>query len=41
MYYFIERGAEPLSTIITMKAENEDMWYSRRKELEAAGVIRE
>ena len=41
MEYLIERGVEPLFAIKTMKADNEDMWYPRRKELEAAGVIRE
>ena len=40
MEYLIERGVEPLFAIKTMKAESEDMWYPRRKELEAAGVIR-
>ena len=41
MEYLIERGVEPLFAIKTMKADNEDMWYSRRKELEAGGVIKE
>ena len=41
MEYLIERGVEPLFAIKTMKADNEDMWYPRRKDLEAAGVIRE
>ena len=41
MEYLIERGVEPLFAIKTMKADNEDMWYPRRKELEDAGVIRE
>ena len=41
MEYLIERGVEPLFAIKTMKADNEDMWYPRRKELESAGVIRE
>ena len=41
MEYLIERGVEPLFAIKTMKADNEDMWYPRRKELEAAGVIRQ
>lgn len=41
MEYLIERGVEPLFAIKTMKAESEDMWYPRRKELEAAGVIRQ
>ncbi len=41
MEYLIERGVEPLFAIKTMKADNEDMWYPRRQELEDAGVIRE
>ena len=41
MEYLIERGVEPLFAIKTMKADSKDMWYPRRKELEAAGVIRE
>ena len=40
MEYLIERGVEPLFAIKTMKADSKDMWYPRRKELEAAGVIR-
>ena len=41
MEYLIERGVEPQFAIKTMKADSKDMWYPRRKELEAAGVIRE
>ena len=41
MEYLLERGVEPLFAIKTMKADSKDMWYPRRKELEAAGVIRE
>ena len=41
MEYLIERGVEPLFAIKTMKADSKDMWYPRRKELEASGVIRE
>ena len=41
MEYLIERGVEPLFAIKTMKADSKDMWYPRRKELEAAGVIRQ
>ena len=41
MEYLIERGVEPLFAIKTMKADSNDMWYPRRKELETAGVIRE
>ena len=41
MEYLIERGVEPLFAIKTMKADNEEMWYPRRKELKAAGVIRQ
>ena len=37
MEYLIERGVEPFFAIKTMKADSKDMWYPRRKELEAAG----
>lgn len=39
MEYFVERGVQPLFAIRTMQATSDDMWYPRRKELEAAGVI--
>lgn len=39
MQYFVERGVDPLFAIKTMQATSDDMWYPRRKELEAAGVI--
>lgn len=39
MEYFVERGVQPLFAIKTMQATSDDMWYPRRKELEAAGVI--
>ena len=41
MEYLLERGVEPLFAIKTMKADSKDMWYPRRKELEAARVISE
>lgn len=40
LQYLTERGVEPLFAIKTMRATSDDMWYPRRKELEAAGVIR-
>ncbi len=40
MEYLIERGVDALFAIKTMKADNKDMWYPRRKELEDAGVLR-
>ena len=41
MKYLIERGVESIFPTKTMKADSEDMWYQRRKELEAAGTISE
>ena len=41
MEYLIERGVEPLFAIKTLTASSDDMWYPRRKELRAAGVITE
>jgi len=40
LQYLTERGVEPNFAIKTLKANNDDMWYPRRKELESAGVIR-
>lgn len=37
--YLLEREIDPLFAIKTMKAESDDMWYPRRKELLAANVI--
>jgi hypothetical protein len=37
--YLLERGIDPLFAIKTMKAESDDMWYPRRKELISANVI--
>ena len=39
LQYFVERGIDAGFAIKTMKATSDDMWYPRRKELEAAGVI--
>ena len=39
LQYFVERGVNAGFAIKTMKATSDDMWYPRRKELEAAGVI--
>ena len=39
--YLIERNVDPLFAIKTMKAQSDDMWYPRRKELLAANVITE
>ena len=39
LQYFVERGVDAAFAIKTMKATSDDMWYPRRKELEAAGVI--
>ena len=39
LQYFIERGVDAGFAIKTMKAASDDMWYPRRKELRAAGVI--
>ena len=41
MQYLIERGVDPLFAIRTLTASSDDMWYPRRKELRAAGVITE
>ena len=39
LQYFVERGVDAGFAIKTMKATSDDMWYPRRKELIAAGVI--
>lgn len=39
LQYFVERGVDAGFAIKTMKATSDDMWYPRRKELEAAGGI--
>ena len=39
LQYFVERGVDADFAIKTMQATSDDMWYPRRKELEAAGVI--
>ena len=39
LQYFVERGVDAGFAIKTMKATSDDMWYPRRKELGAAGVI--
>ena len=39
LQYFVERGVDAGFAIKTMQAMSDDMWYPRRKELEAAGVI--
>ena len=39
--YLIERGVEPAFAIKTLRADSDDMWYPRRKEMIAAGVITE
>ena len=39
--YLIERGVEPGFAIKTLRADSDDMWYPRRKEMEAAGIITE
>ena len=41
MKYMIERGVEPSFIIETLQADSEGMWYPRRKQLEAAGVIKD
>jgi len=41
LQYLTERGVEPSFAIKTLRATSDEMWYPRRKELEAAGVIRE
>ena len=37
--YLLERGIEPKFAIQTLRAESDGMWYPRRKELKAAGVL--
>ena len=37
--YLVERGVDAGFAIKTMQATSDEMWYPRRKELEAAGVI--
>ena len=37
--YLIERGVEPAFAIKTLRADSDDMWYPRRKEMVAAGII--
>ena len=37
--YLIERGVEPGFAIKTLRADSDDMWYPRREEMVAAGVI--
>ena len=39
MKYMLERGVDAYFIIQTLQADNEGMWYPRRKQLEAAGVI--
>ena len=39
--YLLEREVEAKFAIKTLKASSDSMWYPRRKELEAAGVLRE
>ena len=39
MKYLIERGVEGNFAIKTLNADSDDMWYPRRKELVAAGVV--
>ncbi len=41
MKYMLERGVEADFIIQTLQADNEGMWYPRRKQLENAGVIRD
>ena len=41
MKYMLERGVEADFIIQTLQADNEGMWYPRRKQLEAAGVLKE
>lgn len=38
--YFVERGVDARFAIKTMRATSDDMWYPRRKEMEAAGIIK-
>ena len=37
--YILERGVTPAFAIKTLRADSDDMWYPRRKELVAAGVV--
>ena len=37
--YLLERGIEPHFAIQTLRAESDGMWYPRRKQLKAAGVL--
>ena len=39
MKYMLERGVEADFIIQTLQADSEGMWYPRRKQLEAAGVL--
>ena len=41
MQFLIERNVDPLFAIKTLKAESDDMWYPRRKELISSGFITE
>ena len=38
--YLVERGVEARFAIKTLNTDSDDMWFPRRSELEAAGVIR-
>ena len=39
--YLLERGVNAQFAIRTLKASSDNMWYPRRAELEAAGVLTE
>ena len=39
MEYLLERGVDPEFAIKTLRAENTDMWFPRRRELTLAGVV--
>ena len=39
--YLLERGVEPFFAIRTLRAESDDMWYPRRKELKEGGFLTE
>ena len=41
MKYMLERGVEADFIIQTLQADSEGMWYPRRRQLEAAGVLTE
>ena len=41
MKYMLERGVKADFIIETLQADNEGMWYPRRKRLREAGVITE